>query len=84
MYQPDADGAIWVPLGRLDWFWWGKTERTGPFNQNNGWTDPVKFVSSDWAENPPGFSYELFAVPFPQWTDTLVNPDRNFTCEVVP
>jgi hypothetical protein len=84
MYRPDAEGAIWVPIGRVDWFWWGRSERTSFSGPNNGWSDPVKFVTSDWLENPTGFSYELFAPGFPQWTDTLVNPGAPLSCAIVP
>ena len=84
MYKPDADEAIWVPIGRVDWFWWGISERTSLTGRHNGWSDPIKFVTSDWLENPIGSSYEVFALGFPQWAATLENPRRPYTCEVVP
>lgn len=59
MYRARGPESIWVPIGRLDWFWRGTASRTGgPLN--HGWTGPTDAASS---MNPSGAPSSTF----PQW-----------------
>lgn len=61
MYRPAGDDSerIWVTVGLLEWFWKGKTTRTGDPAANH-WTAPTDV---DNAQNPAGAaSWDL-----PRW-----------------
>lgn len=74
MYRPRGPESIWVPIGKLDWFWRGTASRTGNPIINHGWTGPTDAASSTAPGGAP-------SVTFPQWGQVLF---PGATCPTLP
>lgn len=75
MYRPKGAESIWVPIGRLDWFWQGTASRTGNPLVNHGWTGPTNAANSI---NPAGAAASVF----PEWPQTF--PSEGTSCPTLP
>jgi hypothetical protein len=74
MYRPGGSQSIWVPLGKLNWFWRGTASRTGNPLVNHGWLGPTDAAAS---AAPTGTASSTF----PQWSQVML-PDPN--CPTLP
>ena len=69
MYRPDKDGAIFVPLKKMDWKWIGIAKRKSV-------ADDFSFTGSEEPRDPQ----EQEADEYPKW-DVIVKPDDKMdTC----
>jgi hypothetical protein len=74
MYRPKGAESIWVPIGRLDWFWQGTASRTGNPLVNHGWTGPTNAANS---ASPTGAGTSVF----PVWSQTF---PTGAACPILP
>lgn len=74
MYRPAGVESIWVPIGKLDWFWNGTATRNGNPLVNHGWTGPT---NSSFSPSPTGSANS----EFPQWQSVLPSVDP---CDPLP
>jgi hypothetical protein len=74
MYRPAGTESIWVPIGKLDWFWNGTATRNGNPLVNHGWTGPT---NSTFSASPIGST----SSDFPQWGTVLSAPEP---CPTLP
>lgn len=62
MFKHKEEGSIWVPLKKLDWWWWGNASRFG----TSGWT----LDSSDYESDPQATDTDMF----PVWESNITEP----------
>lgn len=74
MYRPAGQESIWVPIGRMTWFWNATARRTGP--QAADWD----MVFESASVNPTGTT----ASEFPVWPEVFLEPDDPDDCGSFP